>query len=456
MSDDEASNHMPAKNLKIEKALFHPSFTFTGMQQSYVVNCYNGLVVKLNTNMNMRREQKEQKLFNRALAPIVAPEEKPFPRGKYPFYKPKETKKGVATATAEELARKHIDREFFSGHRYKVLFMGFVDGGSTLLTLDVRGYMYLWFYEKSSFTSEVQFKPTIKLKLELKFTKFILESSVRVFPPGKEKDINPKLLDIKPAIMDRIAEFMSRLNVQEIKDRAVSTLRNEKFQTTQFFVPVGEIPEEYGVGTFIEYLFNAKSLCIRAAENKYQAQPGLGSIVEAKLSKDKKYLVVHLLKDHLLSVSSQEVHEFVVVRILDKRLNTMKVSLDFEAGSKLEFDVSSEVPPFNLPYLYLLVNSYILIVSLVTGQIVNKFDYTEIISQNVKRTFTFDRIVSQIYTNIYLSSNKFDSILLFKLQNLMSYEEADSFSQFGKILMDIWNADGAEQLKNALAQPLPN
>ena len=226
--------------------------------------------------------------------------------------------------------------------------------------------------------------------------------------------------------------------------------------TTTFYIAQGEIPKEYSIGMFTEYVFNAKSLWIKASESKYQAQPVAGVIKSAKMSKDKKHMIIHILREHLFSLKDREMHEFVVVKLLSKKLNTIKILLDFEKDTVIQYDISSEVPPYGYPYLYVIKGINILIVSLITGQIVNKYDYSEIIAQNVKKAFLFDRLVTQSYTNIYLTSSKFDSILLFKLKNSMNYEEIDSFSRFNKILSDIWNSEGVESLKTALSQPIPS
>lgn len=138
--------------------------------------------------------------------------------------------------------------------------MGFLEGGSTLVTLDTRGYLYLWVYEKASFTSDLHFKPTIKLKLEVNSVKFLLESSTRIFPEGKEKDINPKSINFNPATMDKIRTFMSRLDVPEMKENSVTIVKNNKTQTTTFYIAKAEIPKEYSIGFFLEYVFNIKSL----------------------------------------------------------------------------------------------------------------------------------------------------------------------------------------------------
>ncbi len=177
LSEDEENNYSPASNLKLRKGTFHPSKTFTGLQLSYMVNCTNGLILKINHNPNPF--QKESTMFHKSFAPIVATDEQNFPRGKDPFSK--------SRANDGDDSRKHIYREFFAGHRYKVLLMEFVEGGSTMITLDIKGYVFLWVYDKTSFTGELTFKPTIKLKLELTFTRFIEENSIRIFPDKRKK-----------------------------------------------------------------------------------------------------------------------------------------------------------------------------------------------------------------------------------------------------------------------------
>jgi hypothetical protein len=396
LSDDEASNYLPGTNLKLTGANFHPSTTFTGTQHCYMLNCANGLIVKINTNFDHQNQQNSLNIFNGLLAPIIAPEDQQFPRGKDPFYKVKGQNRGLISGSERD-TKKHINREFFTGHRYKILFMGFVDGGSTMVTIDIRGYLYIWVYDKSSFTAELYFKPTFKLKLELNFTTFIKESSVRIFPPGKEKEINPKT-ELKQPMLDKIERFMSEIDIPGIQDNSLITVRNDKDVTTHYFVPVGDVPEEYGVGVFIEYLFNSKGLCIRAAESKYQAQPIQSRINAVKMSKDKKYLIIHMIKEHIFSIKGREMHEFVVVRIMGQRLNTMKLVLDLEYNSHVVFELSNEIPPINLPYMFLANGITFMVASIITGQIVDIFDLQGYVKQQIrtsdaKRGLLFDQIV---------------------------------------------------------------
>jgi len=94
----------------------------------------------------------------------------------------------------------------------------------------------------------------------------------------------------------------------------------------------------------------------------------------------------------MFSLKGREMHEFVVLNIPRKRLNAIKASLDFEKGVELVYEVSNEIPPFNLPNLYIIEGTNIIILSIISGQVVNKFDYAEIITANVKKNFLFDLI----------------------------------------------------------------
>jgi len=234
------------------------------MQLAYMILCKNGTVLKINTKFVSKSGDKED--LTQASIPVLPNEEPNFPRNKNPFLASKKSKGG-------EIERKlYVDREFFVGHRYKVLCFGFVENSSMMMTLDMKGYIYLWSYDRASFTSELNFKPSEKLKLELNYTRFIPESSTRLFPTGKDKEINPNG-KLNQATIDKIGEYMSTLNIPEIKDKAVTTVKNNKDQTTTFYVGEDESIQKYGVVTFNEFVFNSKGLCIKAAESKYQAQP---------------------------------------------------------------------------------------------------------------------------------------------------------------------------------------
>ena len=430
LSIDEERNVIPGTSYKIEKTLFFPSFTFTGIQHSYLFSCENGLIVKINSNFDLYKEQMTFGIFNKALIPIAANEEQQYPRGKYPFFKSKIPK--------DERVKKHIDREIFSGHRYPIIFLGFIDGSPNIVSIDQKGYLYIWIYNKASFTADVNFKPSIKLKIDLKFTFFLPEESVRIFPDRKEKEINPKN-DLSPKIMEKIEVFTNNLNVPEILQNSICTIGDERTNSTQLFVPEGELPEEFGIANFTEYLFNSQNFCIRAIQRKFQAQLNSSRIIGAKMSKDQKYIVIHLVKDHFLSIKGRENHEFVVIRIMGQRLNIFKATLDFAFRSNIVFEISSEIPPFNIPYLYVVKGNHMLVVSLITGQTLKRLNFNELIKTHIntthsKRDIIFDKIVSHNYKYLFLASKKFDTVLLLKLQNSMESTEVESYSVFGKIL----------------------
>ncbi|CAI2368323.1 unnamed protein product [Moneuplotes crassus] len=450
LSLDESSNTILGTSYKLDITTFFPSLTFTGMQHSYIFACQNGLIVKINSNKNVRNEQMKVGLFNRALGPIIAPEEQKFPKGKYPFFRPK--------MLPEPETKPHIDREFFSGHNSPILLLGFIEGSPNIISVDQRGYCFIWEYKKSSFTDLLNFKPTIKLKVELNYTLFIPEDSERIFPAKGEREINPKREPTASA-MEKIGEFMSGINVPEIIDSSKCTIRDENTNTTQFFVPQTELPEEFGLADFIEYIFNSQNFCIKAVHQKFQAQKHSCQIIGAKMSKDRKYVVFHLLKDHFLSLKARENHEFVVFRIMGQRLNIFKVTLDFDKNSRIMYEISSEIPPFNLPYLYVVRGTYMLIVSLVTGQTLNRLNFGDLIKEHIstlhtKKEIIFDKIVSHNYKNLFLTSKKFDTVMQIKMYNSMESSEIESFRSFGQVLNGCWDAPNTQKLKEVISQPL--
>jgi len=329
-----------------------------------------------------------------------------------------------------------------------------------MVTVDSNGYVYIWMYNKSSFSVNINFKPSIKLKIELNYTLYLPESAERVFPFKGDKEINPRT-EISQKNMEKINLFMNTLDVSGLIASSIWTIREEKLKTTQIFVPQGEVPEEFGIATFMEYIFNQNNLWIYAIEKKFQAQPSPCRIHQVKMSQDKKYLVVHLIKKHFLSVQGRENHEFVVVRIMGQRLNTFKAKLDFEANSNLSFEVSDAIPPFNIPYLYVVKGTYMNVVSLVTGQTLNRINFDSIINEyigavDIKKGIIFDKIISHNYKHLFFTSTRFDTVLLLKLKNSMEYSEIDSFSSFGDILSQCWDSNSKEEMNNALKKPLFN
>ncbi len=240
---------------------------------------------------------------------------------------------------------------------------------------------------------------------------------------------------------------MGDLNIPELKDKAMTTVKNSKDQTTTFYVSDGSAPESFGVAIFHEYVFNSQSYLIKAIESSYQAQPDTAIIKEVKLSKDKNYMIIHLLKEHTFSLKNREIHEFVVFKIQSRRLNTVKAFLDLDKNTELYFDVTNEVPPFNLPYLYVIKGINIIVLSLITGQIVRKYDYSETIANNVSKAFLFDRISIKHYQNMFLTSKKFDSILLLKVKNKMNSERFND-QNFEKLEIYLTNMESQKNLKS--------
>ena len=385
-------------------------------------------MIKINTKYFTKEGDLED--LNNSTIPILPNDEPEFPRGKNPFVK----RRGQ-----EEEKWEYVKREFYRGHRYKVLCFGFIQNNSQLVSLDTKGYIYLWAYDRNSFTSELHFKPTEKLKLDSSYTRLIPESTNRIFPGPKDKEINPKTKKLNKKVIQAIGEFQSTINIPDIQENATENFYNEIDQTTVFLINQGDEIPKYGVCNFLEYTFNDKGMVIKAAEVQYQAQSDQCAIIDAKLTKDKQYMVIHLLKNHPFSIKGSEMHEFVVLNLVSKRLNAMKTALYYPKNTELSYEVSNIIPPYNIPYLYVLHGFYVLVISLISGQIVGRLDYTPLVSKNIKKNITFDLISSSAFNSIYVSSIKFDSMLLVKLDNKMSVEEMDSFARYIAAMTVAWN-----------------
>jgi len=78
-------------------------------------------------------------------------------------------------------------------------------------------------------------------------------------------------------------------------------------------------------------------------------------------------LVFHLLKEHPFWKSGKEIHEFCVLKCDARWLNHIKVWIETAKSTTIDFELTSEVPPFDLPYMYILMGGSFTVYSLVTG-----------------------------------------------------------------------------------------
>lgn len=65
--------------------------------------------------------------------------------------------------------KKQINREFFKGHKYPVVFICHIENGKDMLTIDENCHIYIWKYEKKYLDQEGMFVPAYKYRFSLSY-----------------------------------------------------------------------------------------------------------------------------------------------------------------------------------------------------------------------------------------------------------------------------------------------
>mmetsp|Transcript_39875 Transcript_39875/g.38429 ORF Transcript_39875/g.38429 Transcript_39875/m.38429 type:complete len:95 (-) Transcript_39875:744-1028(-) len=72
-----------------------------------------------------------------------------------------------------------------------VIFLGFVDNGPNIVSVDSNGHIFIWKQDKALLSTKKQFNPYIRFRLELSYVKFNRLQEKVLFPSGSLK-IDPK------------------------------------------------------------------------------------------------------------------------------------------------------------------------------------------------------------------------------------------------------------------------
>lgn len=81
-----------------------------------------------------------------------------------------------------------------------------------------------------------------------------------------------------------------------------------------------------------------------------------------------------MIKDHVFAQKDFFTHEFIIFRSEEYRLGKYKVTQNIEKTAILDYDISDEVQSLGFPYLYILNNTQVSIISILTSK--SKIIYT--------------------------------------------------------------------------------
>ena len=109
-------------------------------------------------------------------------------------------------------------------------------------------------------------------------------------------------------------------------------------------------------------------MLVRRANVRFKLEELVSKIGQVKSSKNKRFLCIQLIKDHIFSEKNYLTYEWIIFRSDDLQLRRTKVTMNFEKSVKIDFDLSDEVQSIGMPYLYLLIGSTIQIISFLTSK----------------------------------------------------------------------------------------
>ena len=186
-------------------AEFHPALTLLGAQPSLMVAMKGGLIAKVNrpgaervlhsaplfrprqlaTKEEIDAGLKELRLADKARREAEAKAAAATAGATGEKAKPDKGKKGkevalVSTnapppagwkptgeAVKAAVGQGALTREYFTGHSAPVILLGFIDNGSTMLSVDRHGLMLEWPYRKDAFSAYGWFRPSRSLQISM-------------------------------------------------------------------------------------------------------------------------------------------------------------------------------------------------------------------------------------------------------------------------------------------------
>lgn len=115
------------------------------------------------------------------------------------------------------------------------------------------------------------------------------------------------------------------------------------------------------------------------AYRRTESQAKFGKIIH---SKDRQYIAIELIKDHLFGSPDFKTIEIAIFRAVLKnqeyhKFMKTKVTINVEKGISYDFNFSDEVTQFNVPYVYFMHQTMLKVISPLTNKIVKTIDFSQ-------------------------------------------------------------------------------
>ncbi|XP_071499038.1 uncharacterized protein [Diadema antillarum] len=120
---------------------FHPAHTLVGSQNSLMVGFENGDVIKCNVEQQVSETSDQFELTDNVVYPTVQ--------------------------SAHNVIGQDIPVELFRGHKHNVIYLGFIGNYGDMISVDSKGYIFIWSYNRRMINHYGWFEPVQKYWLEM-------------------------------------------------------------------------------------------------------------------------------------------------------------------------------------------------------------------------------------------------------------------------------------------------
>ncbi|KAK6196120.1 hypothetical protein SNE40_001406 [Patella caerulea] len=347
------------------KAAFFPSLTFLGSQHSVCVGLDNGDLLKCNLEPLLVQVDQQQDVVYLE-APRIYQEN---------IYSEKH---GVNTIG------QNLEAELYRHHKYPVLYLGFIDNMSKMITVDQRGFINIWIYNSQHLSNFGWFTPFKKLKLDL--SKTVYTPSDTAAPNIKFTDKEKKKKKSQKEIARDRQRVQNLLNNMMLGDPWHEETLREQGLVTSIYPAKGAIKERGALFNVVIRHSKTDQLSTYLTRMYKPATVRCKKILEVRQSPTGQQLIFLLLFPEFPPKGAHMTVLILNLRTLKLRNIRRDIMLSNTEYTQLiqddvvSCDVSRVFGPTGSDYLFITLNGRVRAISLNTGKLVLMTDNTERVS----------------------------------------------------------------------------
>ncbi|EGR34441.1 hypothetical protein IMG5_011370 [Ichthyophthirius multifiliis] len=385
-------------DLKIVTSIFHPGITFTGVQPSILLGCQGGLIMKFNSNKDLYQNQIYKfPIHNVINTHIITNYDVEFPSENQNLI---DFKDNYASNNQKP---PNIFREFFVEHKAKIVQIFFINKPETFISIDSKGYIYYWIYEKEQYNVKSNgYKPKSKFKVYKKSSynnkkqkKVVTESMYYVPKEKKGKDDADNLKKIELATKEMTKDQGGSLYYKKLIEEN-PTYENDLIQQT--FIPnlqnIADIvitKEQFPTESDQDVIFYKGRVNYKT--QKFEK----GYIYECQIVSGNKYIYIEQVYPHKID-TDLVIIQFIRFDTTLFKLKKVKISIESPVVDGVDFTVVENFTPFGIPYLFVLLRQGLMIISCATGSKLQLFDqyFNDIIQEAKLNNVVFGNIIKHL------------------------------------------------------------